>query len=308
MHKTPSIQVKPRIRGFFRLRATKLDGTVRELTGWFPNLITDAGLNRIGTGPVGTCCQVGTGTAAPAVSDTSLDAYLAGTNAITSSVDSSPSVEPYYGSSVRTYRFNVGVAAGNLAEVAIGWTTTTGNIFSRARILDIAEAPTVITVLSDEVLDVDYELRLYPPLVDVEQTIVSDAVSYDLVTRAASVTNWGWYAGSLLTNGICWTGPGGTTFVVYGGPIGTIVQNPSGTAAFGSSAQCTLAAYVNNSLTRRFILTLPIIYGNVAGGMGALWVGTSMGGYQIGSTPKIPKDATKTLAFNFDVSWDRRIL
>ena len=69
-------------------------------------------------------------------------------------------------------------------------------------------------MLSTEFLDLTYELRYYPPLIDVLGTITLDGVVYDTTLRAASVTNadyWGSIIGSQIaginnTAGNVWLG------------------------------------------------------------------------------------------------------
>jgi hypothetical protein len=59
-----------------------------------------------------------------------------------------------------TWRFGEGIAAGNIAEVGLGWGNAT--LWNRARIKDAQGKPTVITVFADEYLDVVSEIRVYP--------------------------------------------------------------------------------------------------------------------------------------------------
>lgn len=80
------IQLNPfTLAGQYKLVAAKANGNQRELTGWFDNLITDAGLDEIAVTKTWLdCCQVGNGIAGvptpPAVSDTTLNGFVAGTN------------------------------------------------------------------------------------------------------------------------------------------------------------------------------------------------------------------------------------
>ncbi len=87
-------------------------------------------------------CMVGSGNAAPAETDTALQARASTSNINVQSNNSN--VSPRYGWRRRTFRFAAGAAAGNLSEVGVGWTTTA--VFSRALILDGSGNPTTITV------------------------------------------------------------------------------------------------------------------------------------------------------------------
>lgn len=319
-----AIAAKSGVCGRFKLEAKKLDvdGNVvssRLLADWFDNLITDQGLNYMGaTGGWLSSCQVGTGTAAPAVTDTALAAYLAGTNTFvgSSSVGAAGSA-PYYAYVRITYRFGTGVAAGNLSEVGIGLTTTTGNLYSRALILDGGGSPTTITVLADEVLDVTYEHRTYPPTADVVGNITISGVNYSYVLRASSVTNPNTIAGA--EDG--WGQPGNETIAgfhgsgaeitaagyqfAYSGGIGTVVQSPSGLSDAATSVSST--AYSNNSLVREGKLSWGLSDGNL-GGVKSVRYSFKWCTYQIEFTPAIPKDGTKILELTFQHAWTRAVI
>lgn len=146
--------------------------TKRRDTGWFNNLITDAGLYNIAyfgkqsTSPfIQNYMMVGTGNTAPQVTDISLQNQIASmyySGIQTLYVPAAGSVPPYW-STIFTYVFPTGAAAGNLSEVGVcpmpignGY-----NISSRALVVDADGNPTTITVLSDEVLTATYELRCY---------------------------------------------------------------------------------------------------------------------------------------------------
>lgn len=176
-----NLKIAPKIkfRGRYKLSVKRPDGRERLSTPWFDNLITDNGLDLIYTtggqafGIQHFCvfCAVGSGSTPPQVTDSTLEAYVAGvayyhadrfgaTFFVEETVD-----EPAYWRAIATYRFGTGVAAGNLSEIAVGHAA--GNLFSRALITDINGLPTTITVLADEVLDVTYELRSYIDKTDV---------------------------------------------------------------------------------------------------------------------------------------------
>ena len=157
-----TMQHETQCAGWFKIEATRPDGTRRVLADWFPNLILNGGLDRMGANPdYLSWCQVGSGSTAPVAAQTALVNRIAGTSTQQNNVSGAQASAPYYGWYRRTYRFAQGVAAGNLSEVGVGWATS-GSLFSRALILDGGGSPTTITVLSDEVLDVTYELRRYP--------------------------------------------------------------------------------------------------------------------------------------------------
>lgn len=298
--------VPSRVCGFFKMEAIRPDGRKRVVADWFPNLITDVGLNRMAYGGYLTACHVGTNNTPPNVLNTSLAGYVGGTTTIQAESYGAQSTAPYYGWKRRTYRFNVGVATGNLAEVGIATAAANGGstvLFSRALILDNLGSPTTITILADEVLDVTYEIRNYPPLVDVLQTItITGSGAHDTVTRAAYVTssNWGRSLGGAVS-----FNTSGYDGAVYNGVIGAITTGPSGNGA--NVSQYNVGNYVENSLERQGGYGFGLNQANLAGGITAAQYETTHGEYQTSFTPAITKDATKTLSLVFKTSWTRNV-
>jgi hypothetical protein len=297
------INTAGRVAGFFKIEAFRQDADGHEIAGsrrvaadWFPNLITDAGLEAMGTTSTAALtayCRVGSGTAAPAVTDSALAAHIAASNTTQASAGTAQASPPYYGSLTLTKRFAAGVAAGNLSEVGMASGAITGTLFSRALILDGLGAPTTITVLADEVLDVTYELRNYPPLEDSAWSATIGGVEYSGVVRASSVTNGTW-VGSSYPAGI-WAS-GAANVIAYNGAIGAITATPAGSS---SGRTGTNAAYAAASRVRNFSATWGLNDGNLAGGITAFRFETAHGYYQASVSPAIPKDATKTLTMTF---------
>lgn len=300
--------MRPRFSGHFRIIATKLDGSQRVAAEWQDNLILNTGLNRIGTGLVASHCQVGTGSTAPTNADTALQSFLVSTGTVLTQTYGSMTSSPYYAYATRTYRFGIGVAAGNLAEVGIGWSASTGSLFSRALIKDGGGTPTPITILGDEILDVQYELRMYPPEVDVTGTVSAGGDDYDYVIRAANVTSnlWNQFGVYALMQA-SGAASASSTSTFYENGIGSITANPSGASGPGGIfAQG--AAYGNNNYYRDFSLSATIDQANFTTGVGAAYIYTTVGTYQIGFTPKLTKNNTKTLSVTIRIAWARKTL
>jgi hypothetical protein len=299
--KTPIL--KTGMAGLYKLQAVKVStGETRNLTGWFNNLITNTGLDRIGQGTYLDRCGVGASSQAPAFTDTALIAQV---GPFTSTVEntttgaSSETVEGvahYYGFFRRRWRFAAGSVAGNLSEVATGWS---GGIFSRALIRDEGGNPTTITVLEDEFLDVTYELRAYAPLADIPFSVVADGVTYTGVARAANVTSSGWAPDA--QNGAVFGGATGA--VTFSGEIGPITGSP--TASISSATSVSPAAYMAGSYQRTCTATWSLNQGATPVASMQL-SGTHMGIYQFSFAPEIPKTSTKILTCNFTLSWGRR--
>lgn len=302
------LTLKPTAAGYFKLRTFRVvDGvevTTQE-TDWFHNIITDGGLEELGavnSVNVLAQCQVGTGSTTPSAGDTALVSRVASV-ASSGSTNTAQASAPYYGSKTTTYRFGAGAAAGNIAELGISSVADNSrSLFSRALVLDGLGDPTTITVLSDEFLDVTYELRLYPPLTDVTGTVTLDGNDYDYTARAAEVTSatrWGLNIGSMVG------AVGGAALDTRTGSIGAITSSPSGATLSGSPTLTNLS-YSATSLERNMEGEWGLDDCN--GTIGAIAVRTTAGEYQIGFSPGIPKTSTQVLTFVFVVSWARHDL
>lgn len=293
-----------KLQGFFKLEAVRLDGTKRLLADWFPNLVTDSGLNRIGTGSYLTACHVGNDNATPNVLDTALGGFMRGTTTVQASSHGAQSTPPYYGWKTITYRFPLGGVVGNVAEVGIATSAlSTAILFSRALVLDEFGAPTTVTVLADEVLDVTYQLRLYPDLVDRTGTItITGSGTHDYVLRASSVTDnttWGYWLGSTAS-----FTQQEQTLRVYNGAIGAYTSSPGGS---GASTGMGNAGYSNNSYVRQGSGGYGLNYGNLAGGIRSLRFSTTLGAYQAELTPVVAKTAIKTCTLTVQIGWGRNV-
>lgn len=289
--------------GFYKLAVVGPDGSTRQVAE-FPNLITDAGLNRMGANSdYLQYCQVGSGSTAPTVLDTGLASYIAGTASTTESTNGAQASEPYYAWRVKTFSFGTGVAAGNIAEVGVGWAAS-GSLFSRALVLDSEGDPTTITVLSDESLYVTYEFRLYPALTDDTGEVTFTGGlggTYDWIWRASDVTSgvgaWdigasGTSMGAIVPNSVR----------IYNGTIGAITTAPSGTNVLMTP---TAQAYVNNSLERRFDISLGLGTANLTGGIRSLRATLGPTSHQVQFDPAIPKTASDTLSLVVAHTWGR---
>lgn len=284
--------------------------TRRVVANWFPNLITDLGLNKYGDSNNWLqYCQVGTGNTAPAVGDTNLAAYVAGQVNNLNNDEGARGSAPYYCWKFMGYRFAAGVAEGNIAEIGVGSTSATGNLFSRALILDGGGSPTTITVQSDEILDCYYESRIYPPLADTSGVIDLDGETYDWTGRACNVTSGGSSTGwSYFTYGVNANNNGAA--IAYDGNIGAITGVPGGNST--SSVSLSLAAsYSSDSYETEHIISFGVSQGNLAAGIRSLAFRMGASRWQVefaaqSDGSRIPKDNTKVLAINVKHSWARQ--
>ncbi|BDU17515.1 hypothetical protein [Lysobacter auxotrophicus] len=288
----------------------------------FPNLITTGGLDRIGNNNgAAAYCQVGTGTAAPSFGDNSLANRIAGSNTEISGGTTQQIVAgpPRYSSNVSGRRFAAGVATGTLAEVGFGWATN-GSLWNRALIRDGAGNPTTITVLSDEILDVYLETRIYIPTGDSAPFVLNLAgVDYTFVRRpmrngqvnSPGGLSLGWgltnAPGSMTQCGLNGDTGGGTGFQIGsaawdGALAAENAANPTGNR---SGANATMSAYVGGTNQRAGSLTWPVSQGNLAGGIDVVSVITNWSSWQFSVSPPIPKTSSQTLVLNVLQTWGR---
>jgi hypothetical protein len=313
--------------GFFRLRVRRPDGRCRLDTGFFPNLITNLGLNWPGASATYSSISVGTGNTTPDVTDTNLVARVAttstdtGASGYTASVGT-PGDPDWYTAYTLSLRFAQGAAEGNLAEIGVTTAGTPWNCYSRALILDSDGNPTTITVLEDEFLDATYEHRWYAGsvLTDVEDTISISGNDHDIVLRRCEVDgglncwrpNWGWNAGVI-------TGSGMITCHAYNGAIGATTASPAGTSD-QCSTQSNSGSYTTDTHYRDFSAQFGLDRGNLSGGISAMRVrcgsgriapgsgGSDSACYQFSLDPVINKTSSQLLTMNFRQTWARRTL
>lgn len=319
-----SIEIKVGCKGFFKLQALKVkldsDGIPvrdkngdyiilgkRDLTGWFPNKLLNNGKNYMGSGDNWlTKCQVGTDNTAPLATDTGLLGYVEGTDAYVETIAGAQTSAPYFMWLRRRFRFDVGTTAANLSEVGVGWNEADGPyLVTRALIVDAEGNPTTVTPLADEILDVWYEWRFYPPTADVTGTVTLDSVSYNYTIRASEVTSSGF--STLFGNRVAHYSPSINSWLAYSGDIGAITERPDGVSD-GPDVVPTTTTYQNNSYQNQMDLSIPPLGCIVAGGIRSFYIMTSAGAFQIrlgsvsGDNP-VPKDSNKTMTCSYVISW-----
>lgn len=309
-----NLKYKTGMKGRFKMNVVDpKTNEIKRSTGWFDNLITDGGLNMKGTLAPARACHVGSGSTTPSVTDTQLDTFVASTsNRISTPRGSQTDVIPRYAWQQVLFRFGAGQAEGNLTEVGItndDFMTASGPLFSRALILDGSGNPTTLSILSDEILEVWYELRHYIPTDDLVENIEINGVMTEVRTRAARITDssqYGW-AGSTTIFGRpadFVTGQFSNSTAVWSGDIGTQFDNsPSGSLANENSA--SLPSYVDGSLTRTAEGFWNIDNANFETGIRSVQFRSYIGTYQSQFDPPIQKDNTQELRINVEVSWGR---
>jgi len=291
--------------GRYKLIVRDAYGTEKRSTPWFDNIILDSGLNRLGTGAIISGAAIGTGTSTPLATQNTLDTQSlwitsVGTGGGVSALGSSP----YYNTRTVVYRSPLGSLNGNYTEVGVGWAS--GAMFSRALILDGGGTPTTISVSSAEQLDIVYQLRVYPPLVDTGPTGVTiSGVTYNVVGRARGVndTTYYWAVQTGFTPSL---GTGGGFSVAFeaSSNLGSITGSPTGNGSFPQTSSTD--SYSSGSYTKTGTMSFGLTECNLTGGIGCTSAFWGLGCFQYEFDNPIPKNATKTLALNYSITWARR--
>lgn len=303
------IDLRPKIRGFFTMQARKGSIIVRER--FFENVIVDNGLDRFGN--VGSenlygYCQVGTGTTTPSTTDTTLASYLTATTSATNTDSKTNSGSPDYYTDTRIqYTFALGAVVGNLTEIGAAGQSASGNLFSRALILDDMGSPTTFPVLSDEQLIVYYTVRTYPPMSDVTGTVTVGDTLRDYTVRPIDITNsgaWGLTVGSgslSEVNVTVVTGAPNNMNLRTGSLVPATTGNPTGSGS--NSSNISNSGYT--SLTYYRDATGTWNPGSWNGTRNVLRVVRRWSAWQILYDPPIAKTSDQQLTLPTRLSWDR---
>lgn len=306
--------------GRYKLQVVRADGSVRQEVE-FDNLITNQGLDWVYSPPtfvvyggngrnlMGFCC-VGTGTTAPANSDTKLGTFgtfasVYGNTSITSSyIAGSPTSIWQY---VTTITFPAGVATGTWSEIGVGPVGPPGALnvttepsgpylFSHALIVDGGGSPTTISVLSSEQLVVTYTLQLYITNTDVSYpAFLINTTSTTGTLRPANVSS---VQGSMPALGAS----GQTNFNVYSGAIGSYTGFPSGT--FVTSGLTSVSGYSTGS----YFCSLSVTWatsGALVGTWQSVVANSMLGNYQFSMSPSVVIGAGASFSLTVNVSWAR---
>lgn len=312
----PMIELKSELEGIIKLEIIKEDGTLKEAEGLnvpFYNLITDTGLDylNIGRAIESACayCKVGTSSAIPTVSDTTLGAQTGSTSSPGTTTNSVQyTAEPYYSAHQIVYTFAVGAVSGNLTEIGFFSAASGGVMWSRALIKDSGGNPTTLTLLATEQLKVTYTVCRYIPAsltgsFTLNTNGSNSTINYTITPANISSTNVPWYQGMCSQNTMY-------LFAYETQTLGGITSKPSGSAS--SSASATRSNYTQDPFQSLFYITLPTSTANFTTGIGSIvfWAGASTTsssyyGYQCSFSQKIMKTSSQTLNIGIRLSWGR---
>lgn len=298
------LETRVGLEGRFHVQLIRHGRVIRDLK--FKNLITDVGMDYLGTGTIGNVVSylgVGTSAVAPTVADVALGAQVgARTNANGGFADvNTGGIAPDWWVGVqRTRLFVEAEANGNLAELGFFSAAAAGTMWCRQLFLDDLGNPVVITKTSDDQLRVTYEWRIYPQLVYSEQIIDVDGTPTTVWNQAINVdSHWPLMRTSFGLNTI---GSGqATDDNVLPAPTDDSIGN------WANADTSTLGAYVAGTFYRDLIYVWNAGTANFAGGIGCVvgrinisdhtWISTF--------TPKLDKTALKKLTVNMRIAWAR---
>ena len=274
------------------------------------NLITDTGMDRIGSGAFYDfcqCLQVGTGNTAPAYTNTALVARRQGVNR---GLNPALTYDGNVCVATMTFTFATGQASGVLAELGLS-VTTSGTLSTRALFRDSGGTPITVTVLSDEELVVTYRLRFTPSLTTDSQVYNRKGVDYTVTLRPAQV---GVAVGHNLhsagrLSAFAYTGTGASVIArrfIGGSGVGDYSAFPSGTAQNIEEqfATRTYGTYTNGTYYRDDTYAMASAQQNVANVTGWEFYGYPVR-IQIGVSPAISKTSADALGFTVRTSWSR---
>lgn len=320
----------PRVdmEGLYRCQVHKAkSGSLKKDTGWMHNVITNTGLGYYyneplfgsfdSRGALVNICAVGTGSGTPAVTDTSLYNKIASVSAGTSGGGTgwqnftstgyvaAAGSNPAYWYGQCQYLFPAGAAAGNLTEIGVcpGGTNPAGGLYSHALIVDINGNPTTITVLSDEILTVTYQVNYYLSTADTGFSFNLNGSPVTGVYRMMQIGTVGDLNGRL--QGVI------PTVSIYTGTIGTVSSTPTGIigTSNNNSNPGVFIDWVNdvvNSGTWYYDYTCTFPTGVGTGTIASLSFQHGMLSYQFGNlSQNIVKSSGQQLQISFRGAWGR---
>lgn len=312
-----------KLGGQFRLVISK-DAECKQVvkdTGFFDNLITNTGMNRIGTVTTNTntpissfnslCGRfvVGSGSAEPQFTDTALQSPVAFASSNSALDNQSSNYDRGWFEMTVRHQFGQGEAAGNLSEIGIQHTSTSGPLWSRALILDEQGNPTTITVLPDDFLTCYYTLRIMIPKEDAVFNINvdygEDGIVPTIVTgrplnanSSSAQSGWGLQTAATSTTGGAYLQfyTGGLAAPTADRPLGSSIANPTYTFS--------IVPYVHDSFERYVTRTNELNEHN-SQQLRTARLEALMGCWQIEFDPPLQKDNTQTMEVTFGYSWAR---
>lgn len=312
--------------GEFRCVVRRSNGDVKLDTGYQKNIFLNAGLNALSGAEsvsIFANCVIGSGNSIPTYTQDKLDSIITKQNRaveISRTAQYNPITDgtKYKTNVVYKYTYeNKGDI--NISEVGLATKYTNNTNYSlvtRALIRDSNGEATVISLLSDEILDIYYRVWCVFDTQDVSGVInLTDAngivIPYNYVGRLAvvnssNVWNYEQYIGKALSTPYSES----ESWRITSGELGNIYNKPTGTVILSDSSYIMrFGAYIEGSYKRSGFWDLgtnQVDSSNIR----SLVVKSSMGIWQFryGSVlddSPITKNSNQKMTFEFEFSWGR---
>jgi hypothetical protein len=294
----------------------KFSGKRRLLLDYCPNVLLNSGKDILGNTDYWIqYCHVGTSNSLVLPTQTELISWASASNAgFISDTYGAQTEAPYYGWRRVTYRIE-GVGNLNLNEVGIGPVATNQNLVTRTLLRNPDGNVVTITPLPDEFLEVQAEIRYYPPLSDVTGVLNIGGVNYNYILRAGQVTSPYWW-GEMIGRQITARNTSASDWNVFDGDIGGILDLPSGIQySVNNDGSLFTDNYVNNSFEVIGGMAVGPNGWNVTTGklLRSFKIGTRAGLYQLQVDSQanpgfgIPKTQGESLTLRFRLGWAEKV-
>lgn len=305
------------IRGFFKWELKRAGKVIRDSGGFYPNLITNIGMDRLGIGPDPLTfmnqAKVGTSPVAPTFADagctTPIGPYVIHDTETAPTYVAGP---PEYWRKTYTYKWVEAQSNGNLTEIALHMVSAGTPVFAHQLFKDALGNPTVIVKTNLDQLFVTYEWRIYIPAADVNSVVSISGVNYDVTARPCNTTSadaWG----NLTLNG-----PADATSIRGNSGESNVlvarVASPNVNNIFNTDASdLSRTLYVNGNYYVENKYVWDIAQANYPTGIGLIAISSAGGSvnpsgnyYQFCFvTTKLPKTNVKKLTLFIRRSWVR---
>jgi hypothetical protein len=278
----------------------------RYVSDWFHNIITDRGLDYLGTGFT-HYCFVGTSGAAESPTNTQITNPVGSGQGYESGHGVVP--EELYGWGRSHYVWAIGAVQGTIVELGIG--PAYNSLFSRALIKLLDGTPTTITLGGVDRLEITYELRQCINPADVPFSIMIGGTATRGVCRPSMISScngWGLHVGSAV----------GTSETLFyeGGALGAITASPSpgGSGSDDGYLLVPTANYVPGSHVRGYRIYLRWSAGDFTnisaircGGDWWWWPDCHAcgGTWQFSLSPPVAKTSYEDFYIEFEYTWGR---
>jgi hypothetical protein len=275
------------------------------------NLLTNMGFDALGNGDTyasGMAAAVGTGSNAPAATDTTLQSEVVTGGRRVQGATSTGFV-PIGGAVTQDYcwrkiifTFLETQANGNLTEFGT-FKNGGGTMYARQLFKDVGGTPTTIIKTNVDQLEVTYEYRSYPPLADVNLVafaISGDAITSDITIRCQMAQSNNWLFPLI-------DGPLSGGAVAHEDSTLASRTSQSGSSPSAGNSSSTFSSYTNGNFYVDETIKFEPPVANFTTGIGLLKLYSYAPGqlYQASFTTKIPKTNVKRTTIVIRRSWAR---